>query len=269
VGGGSSSGGYSWIRIENSAVMAHELGHTYDLKDLYLQSVDPADDDLVTKENAWIVYVRYKSWDPKLVEALMARGLADRDVMISKNYKTIFGKLLTTAAAAAAPAETGPQFAISGQIFSGDQLLDARTAMVADLEPTPPDPDSPYRLVFGAAEVLAEVPFPLEASHGPMDDPAAEPPAEEDPSGTPLFFHVVAPWPDGTEWVDLYAGELHLARFQPSPTAQQRRNVRPLRRGAHYLGSGRRRWRRPAFHPLLFARRRRALDRRRLGTDRQ
>ncbi|MGD8490792.1 MAG: hypothetical protein PVG54_11755 [Anaerolineae bacterium] len=220
VGGGSSSGGYSWIKVENSAVLAHELGHTYTLEDLYRQMIDPEADDLVTKENAWIVYVGYQSYDPHQVEAVMARGLADRDVFISDNYKTVFEALLKTSTAAAAPAETGPALAISGQIFGGDQLLEANTALVSDLAPTAPDPESPYRLVFGATDVLAEVPFPLEEPHGPVDDPTADPPPqEEDASGTPQFFHVVAPWPDGAEWVDLYVGEERLARFEPSAQA--------------------------------------------------
>lgn len=221
VGGGNSAGGYSWIKVEHSAVLAHELGHTYKLQDLYLQSVDPAKDDLVTKENAWIVYVRYKSYDPTKVFALMARGVADIDVMISKNYATVFYQLMASAAAASKPADDGPQFVIGGQIFGGDQLLNARTALADGLEPTPVVPESYYRLVFGAAGILAEVPFLLELPNGPEDDPTAGPPPDAGPAQTPLYFHVVAPYPEGTEWVDLYAGEQVLARFAPSATPPQ------------------------------------------------
>ena len=76
--------------------------------------------------------------------------------------------------------------------------------------------------------MLAEVPFALEEPHGPTDDPTAGlPPQEEDATGTPLFFHVVAPWPDNAEWVDLYFGEERLARFEPSAQAPEVILTRP------------------------------------------
>ena len=117
---------------------------------------------------------------------------------------------------------------IRSQIWDGNQLLEASTAMVSDMEPTPTDPDSPYRLVFGATGVLAEVPFALEEPHGPTDDPTAGlPPQEEDATGTPLFFHAIAPWPDNAEWVDLYVGEERLAHFEPSAQAPEVNLTRP------------------------------------------
>ncbi len=213
-GPGSASGKENWIRVRNKSTMAHELGHSLGgLTDLYLVSLDPAADDLVTKENAWAVYIYYKAKDPATIYGVMA---TDRDpdqvVFIQKNYKALFDKLWPPSPLSSQRAGLDQQFIARGSVDAEGALFELDTDVGSELEITPPDETSPYVLVFGQGEdTLLEHRFPLFHPTNVQNEPETEPGAG--------YFNVVAPYPVGTGWVELRFEERVLAHLEPSATA--------------------------------------------------
>jgi len=212
-GRGDSPGVATWIVVRNTSTMPHEVGHNLaDLPDLYRQGIDPAPDDLVTKEGADVVYINEERLLAKDVFAAMAEDRApNRVVHYKPHYQALFDQLrVTSSAALRARAEAGEeQFIMRGWISADDILIDVQTSTGSDLEPTPPVAGSPYGLAFGNGQtVLLQYPF--------APGKPAPPPEGFDTwslsAGSP--FHVIAPLPAGTRWVELRKGALTLGRFE-------------------------------------------------------
>jgi hypothetical protein len=95
---------------------------------------------------------------------------------------------------------------MSGQIFPDSQVLDVRTSLSSGLEVTPTAPESPYKLVFGAESIL-EYPFEINTDQPP----------DSYLTSSLVYFHVVAPFPPETGWVELRFNEQLLGRVERSP----------------------------------------------------
>ncbi len=219
-GQGQSPGSLVWTRIMGpNSTFAHEVGHNIgNLPDLYLSS-DPQADDMLTKEGATAVYIdRQKVPANQVYAAMTYVAAANRTVHYRSHYQILFNKLKATISAGAMEAvQDAPRFVVSGRILADGSAANLDTQLAAGLETTPTDSSSPYRLVFGSGQtVLLEYPFPIGINAPP-------PEGFNDWSQAEHLFHVIAPYPDGAQWVDLRRGADSLARFEPSahaPTVQ-------------------------------------------------
>ncbi len=220
-GQGESPGSLVWARIFGpNSTFAHEVGHNIGgLIDRYWASYDPQADDMATKEGATAVYIHQQKIPANQVFAAMGlEALANRVVHYRPDYQTLFNKLkATTAAEAAEAGQDESRFVVSGRILADGSAADLDTQLLTGLEATPADASSPYRLVFGSgAVVLLEYPFAVGINAPPPEGFNDWPQAEQP-------FYVVAPYPNGADWVELRRGTDVLARFTPSahpPTVQ-------------------------------------------------
>ncbi len=220
-GQGQKPGSLVWTRIMGpNSTFAHEVGHNIgDLTDRYWVSYDPQADDMVTKESATAVYInRQKIPATQVFVAMGVEVAANRTVHYRPDYQTLFNKLkVTTAAEATEAAQDELSFVVSGRILADGTAADLGTQLATGLETTPSDSSSPYKLVFGSdGSILLEYPFPIGINAPP-------PEGYDDYATSEQPFYVIAPYPDGAEWVELIHETDVLARFEPSahaPTVQ-------------------------------------------------
>jgi hypothetical protein len=232
-GQGELSGKLTWIRVQDTTGLAHELGHNVGgLKDQYYDAIA---DDLKTQEKAWLVYVNRTSREPTKVFATMSYTVArDNAVFLKKDYQTLFDNLKTTVSGSAlssAAQMDGNEVSVTGFISLlpgiASQMRAALTPGMAETEPDP-DPSSPYRLVFGGSrgELLAFDPIRLRR---PPDPPEGYDWWPDDLRP----FQVVTAFPEGTAWLELRwsPGEGRpdavLARITRSATAPTVQTVQP------------------------------------------
>lgn len=220
-GQGQSPGSLVWTRIFGpNSTFAHEVGHNIGgLTDRYWVSYDPQADDMVTKESATAVYINQQKIPASQVFVTMGVEVAaNRTVHYRPDYLTLFNKLkVTTAAEATQAVQDVPRFVVSGRILADGSAANLDTQLATGLEATPTDSSSPYKLVFGNGDtVLLEHPFPIGINAPP-------PEGYDDYATSEQPFYVIAPYPDGTGWVEMIHETDVLARFEPSahaPTVQ-------------------------------------------------
>ncbi len=190
-GQGNRPGRTSWIHVLGLVTMAHELGHNFDLPDMYYDTIP---DDLRSIESAWAVYINGQSRPPSSVFEIMAVTSLPENEMFSKaSYQTIFDQLKSTGFAAAAN-----QFMISGIIYDDDGHADKIVTSLADgLAPSPVVAGSPYSLEFGQGDaILTNVHFGLDPR------PEGHGGGQFDEVGYQTF-HVVTAFPANAQWVEL------------------------------------------------------------------
>jgi hypothetical protein len=220
-GQGYSPGTLVWTRIFGpNSTFAHEVGHNVGgLTDRYWVSYDPQADDMLTKESATAVYINRQKIPASQVFVTMGVEIAaNRTVHYRPDYQTLFNKLkVTTATEAMQTAQDAPRFVVSGRILLDGSAANLDTQLAAGLETTPSDSSSPYKLVFGSGDtVLLEHPFQVGINAPPPEGYDVYATSEQP-------FYVIAPYPDGTGWVELIHEMDVLARFEPSahaPTVQ-------------------------------------------------
>ncbi|RME45931.1 MAG: hypothetical protein D6791_09510, partial [Chloroflexi bacterium] len=232
-GQGQLGGRLVWTRVTGpSSTFAHEVGHNIGkLLDRYWASYDPQPDDMVTKEGATAVYINRQKLPANQVFAVMGYEVpGNRAVHYRDDYKTLFDKLKVTGTAQALRTDQDAyHFVVSGRVLADGSVSDLSFQRLAGLEPTPADPASPYRLVFGRGDtVLQTYPFPVGINAPPPEGYNAWPEAEQ-------LFYVVAPYPDGTEWVALLHDQDALALFEPSAHAPAVQLLTP-NGGEHFAG---------------------------------
>jgi hypothetical protein len=208
-------GSISWIKIRNASALPHELGHNVGgLLDLYRADIDPADDDLVTKENAWAVYIDTESVPPADVFAVMGYDrYPNRVVHYKPHYERLYDNMTASpylTMEVSAMKEASDQFVANGWINIDTQELDLHTDLRSGLPLTQPDASSDYALVFGSDTTeLSTFKFPvdyyLSYIEGVPDYPVSI-----------INVNIVTTFPDSTEWVEVrYQGE-SLARYNKS-----------------------------------------------------
>ena len=226
-GPGSSSGRSNWIRVTNDQTMAHEMGHNVgNLVDTYWSGgcMNPPN-----RLNVWAAYVGFESLSGNqlndLWDVMDCSGAPERFFFNDKNYDTLFSALkMTTSSSAqteALAATEGQKFMMKGRITPNGQAENVQIGLGVDLEDTPINPLSPYKLVFGSGrEVLSEYPFSFEDKINPPQGYSSWP--------LPFVsFRVVAPFPTSAEWVELRFKEDMLSRFVRSRGAPSVRLLYP------------------------------------------
>ncbi len=232
-GQGDSPGKLSWVRVQHTTGLTHELGHNVGgLNDLYYDNVA---DDLKSTENAWLVYVNRTSYQPSKISAVMSWTVGPDDaVFLKSNYQTLFDKLKVTSTTSSSTASsvaqvTGKQVTLSGFVsFVPGIASQIRAALSSGWAETAPDPSSPYSLVFrgSGGEQVACDPIPL-----PM--PAAPPEGYDSWPDDVRPFQAVAAFPEATASLELRWSpgggqpDVVLARIDRSATAPTVRSVVP------------------------------------------
>lgn len=217
----------SWIRVQNDQSIAHELGHNIgDLHDVY---TDTACQSAASRENVWAAYIGLQSVAPASIFDLMACS-TNPDVIFPKksNYQTLFDKLVVSSIREPSRV-TGPMLLVTGSLKPNGTIERLNYDVGADL-PMPPEPDATlYLLVVGQGGMrLVEQPFAVHSGEAPPEGFPAWP--------APRRFQVVAPFPAGATWFELWNGSQWLGRWNASATAPQVHLVTP--NGGQSYGAG-------------------------------
>jgi hypothetical protein len=233
-GQGQRPGYSTWIQVMNLSELAHELGHNIGgLGDLYYDDVP---DDLQTKEGAWATYSDYAAVPPNQMIAIMGGCVKpDRVAFHKVDYQTIFDKLKISAVSTATedkdPAGSEEQFVCSGAMGLDGLPVDVATSVGTGLRPDPTPGESPYALVFGTGhtDLLINL-FALL--------PDLSPPEEIGPVSTDArSFHVIAPLPMGTDWVEIRRDGEPVWHFDRSESVPEVQLLTP-REGDMFTGDG-------------------------------
>ena len=221
IGGGQGWGGIAWIRVDSPFVLSHEVGHSYGyLLDLYHDD-DPADistwDELFIREpgSAGIYedYTFIPSWS---VCTVMGGCGGSHFVHWQPHYQWLFTMLhlALPGEQATITQDNEASFVLTGLVDANGSISNLVSELMEGLKADPADESSEYALVFGVdGSILSTFPFTM--GDGPF------PPEEGDWPGETVFFHVVAPYHVGTNWVELRRNDQILARFAPSNHAPQ------------------------------------------------
>jgi hypothetical protein len=217
-GQGVQPGHNIWIRLfPDSSAFSHELGHNVgDLNDQYFDTVP---DDLLAKEQADSVYIgttkipAFATW--------IAMGVDrpwNRIVHWQPDYLSLFYKLSSFSTFGENQLNTPTEvFILSGLREQDGSLTHMHVDRALDVNQSASDPFSSYRLVFGSGDtVLLEFPFTAGVQAPP-------PEGYLDIEIYPVPFTIVAPYPQGTSWVEVLRNGNMLARFEQSshaPTVQ-------------------------------------------------
>ncbi|MBN1147788.1 MAG: hypothetical protein JXA78_11075 [Anaerolineales bacterium] len=215
IGPGQDQGAYIWIHVNHdwTSAISHEMGHAVAfLPDRYGDNAPPQ--DLASQEGASVVYLGASKMAPTNVYVVMGEArLWYEAVHKSIDYYHLFKKV--KAPLVPHKANNGQVFLLSGVLDAAGELISQYHELSQGQEITPQDEASPYRLVFGAGEsVLSEYPFSIDRPVFPPEGVGAH-------SSAQTLFSVIAPYPAGTNWVELqHAGEA-LARLTRSAQAPQ------------------------------------------------
>ncbi|MBW6471882.1 MAG: thrombospondin type 3 repeat-containing protein [Anaerolineaceae bacterium] len=213
-GQGQNNGNLVWMRVNPDSVLSHELGHN--IAGLADQYFDDIKDDLFTKENALAVFINREKIPPDQVYISMGFVHAyNRVVHYLPEYKKLYDKLKIAgySQSTLTKEQDAPVFLISGLVQADGSISNLNYQQVIGLETSPTDSQSDYVLRFGSGTItLLDYPFPVGETAPPPEGYNSWP-LQAQP------FSVVAPYPNGTDWVELHHDGQTLVHLQPSAHA--------------------------------------------------